>query len=71
MQHFLEIQTSRLDPMVPGDAGRTAIKLLANVVQREALVMTFNDVIMLLSGLFVLGVVLMPLMRRTRSAIAH
>jgi DHA2 family multidrug resistance protein len=47
------------------------MQLLANIVQREALVLTFNDVIMLLAGLFVLGLLLMPLVRRPRSAMAR
>jgi len=71
VQQFLEMQTSRLDGMVQGDPSRAALRLLANTVQREALVMTFNDVIMLLSGLFVVGLVLMPLVRRPRSAMAR
>ena len=71
VQQFFEMQTNRLDGMVQGDPGRAALRLLANTVQREALVMTFNDVIMLLSGLFVVGLVLMPLVRRPRSAMAR
>jgi DHA2 family multidrug resistance protein len=71
VQHFLEMQSNRLDSMIPGDPSRGAMKLLADVVQREALVLTFNDVIMLLSGLFVLGLVMMPLLRRPRSAMAR
>jgi DHA2 family multidrug resistance protein len=70
VQHFLDLQMNRLDPMMPGDPGRAAMKLLADTVQREALVLTFNDVIMLLGSLFVLGLVLMPLVRRPRAAIA-
>jgi DHA2 family multidrug resistance protein len=70
VQHFLDMQTNRLDPMLP-DSSRAAMQLLANIVQREALVLTFNDVIMLLAGLFVLGLLLMPLVRRPRSAMAR
>jgi hypothetical protein len=35
-------------------------------VQREALVMTYNDVIMLIGGVFVAALVMMPLVRRPR-----
>ena len=35
------------------NAGRAAVKLLTHLVQREALVLTYNDAIMLLGGLFV------------------
>jgi hypothetical protein len=37
-------------------------------VQREALVMTYNDAIMLLGCLFVAGLFLMPLVGRPRVA---
>jgi DHA2 family multidrug resistance protein len=65
VQQFLDAQANRLDPLVP-DPSRAAVKLLANLVQREALVLTFNDIIMLLGSLFVVGLVLMPLVSRPR-----
>lgn len=55
-----------LDPLVAGDTSLAAIELLATVVRREALVLTFNDVIMLLGTLFVVGLMLMPLVSRPR-----
>jgi len=64
VQHFLDMQSGRLDALVPGDTGRAAVKLLANLVQREALVLTYNDAIMLLGSLFVAALFLMPLVRR-------
>jgi len=66
VQHFLDMRTNHFDGLVPGDAGRAALKLLANLVQREALVMTYNDVIMLIGGVFVAALVMMPLVRRPR-----
>ncbi len=71
VQQFLEAQTNRFDSLIAGDPSRAAIKLLANLVQREALVMTYNDVLMLLGGLFVCGLALMPLVRRPRSPMAY
>jgi DHA2 family multidrug resistance protein len=68
VQHFLDMQAGRLDALVPGDAGRAAVKLLADLVQREALVMTYNDAIMMVGGLFVAGLLLMPLVNRPRVA---
>jgi len=68
VQHFLDTQANRLDALVPGDASRAAVKLLANLVQREALVMTYNDVIMILGSVFVAGLFLMPLVNRPRVA---
>jgi DHA2 family multidrug resistance protein len=68
VQHFLDTQTNRLDALLPDDAGHAAVELLANLVQREALVLTYNDVIMVLGGMFVVGLCLMPLVNRPRVA---
>jgi DHA2 family multidrug resistance protein len=43
------------------------MKLLAGIVQREALVLTFNDVILMMGALFALGLFVMPLVRRRNS----
>ena len=67
VQHFLDMQSGRLETLVPGDAGRAAVRLLANLVQREALVMTYNDALMLIGGLFVAALFVMPLVRRPRA----
>ena len=64
VQHFLEMQSGRLEALVPGDAGRAALRLLANLVHREALVMTYNDALMLIGVLFVAALFVMPLVRR-------
>jgi MFS transporter, DHA2 family, multidrug resistance protein len=64
VQHYLDMQTNHLDPLVRGDAGRAAVKLLANMVQREALVLTYNDAIMLVGGLFVAALFMMPFVRK-------
>jgi MFS transporter, DHA2 family, multidrug resistance protein len=71
VQRFLEAQMGRLDPMIPGDPSRAAIKLLANLTQREALVLTYNDMLLLLGALFVCGLMLLPLVRRPRSLLTH
>jgi MFS transporter, DHA2 family, multidrug resistance protein len=63
VQHFLDVQTSRFDTLIPGDPHLAAVRLLGNIVGREALVLTFNDVILMLGVLFVVGLVLMPLVR--------
>jgi DHA2 family multidrug resistance protein len=68
VQHFLDMQANRLAPLLPGDASRAAIKLLVNLVQREALVLTYNDVIMIIGSLFVASLFLMPLVKRPRVA---
>ena len=71
VQHFLDAQTSRLDPLIPGDPSHAAVKLLANVVQREALVLTYNDLLLLLGALFVAGLMLMPLVRKPSSMMSR
>jgi MFS transporter, DHA2 family, multidrug resistance protein len=68
VQQFLDAQMNRLDPLVPGDPQHAALKMLGAAVQREALVLTFNDVIMLLGALFVAALLLMPLVSRPRAA---
>jgi DHA2 family multidrug resistance protein len=71
VQQFLDAQTNRLDPLMRGDPHQAAIAMLGRLVQREALVLTFNDVILLLGTMFVISLVLMPLVRRPRSQMAH
>lgn len=71
VQHFLETYANRFDPMIAGDPNRAAMKMLAATVQREALVLTFNDILLLLASGFVIGLLLIPLVRRPRSATAH
>src|SRR5205823_8013008 len=48
VQQFMETQAGRLDSLIPGDPNQAAIRLLASVVEREALVLTYNDVLMLI-----------------------
>ncbi|HEV2185559.1 MAG TPA: DHA2 family efflux MFS transporter permease subunit [Stellaceae bacterium] len=64
VQHFLDTQTARLDPHFTGDTAAGAVKLLAGIVQREALVLTYNDVMLMIGSMFVLGLLLIPLLRR-------
>ena len=67
VQQFLEVQTQRFDSLIHGDPSQAAIKLLAKLVQREALVLTYNDLLLAIGGLFVFGLMLLPLVRRQRS----
>ena len=71
VQQFIESQTNRFDSLIPGDPSHAATKLLANLVQREALVLTYNDVLMLMGCVFVVALMLMPLVRRQRSLMAR
>jgi len=71
VQQFLDAQAGRLDSLIPGDSTQAATRLLANLVQREALVLTYNDVLLLIGGVFVVALMLMPLVRRPQSLMAH
>src|SRR5258708_23487777 len=64
VQHCLDTEGSRLDPHFTGGSTPAAIKLLAGVVQREALVLTFNDVLLMVGSFFFVGLLLIPLLRR-------
>jgi len=70
VQQFIDTQTDRLDALIPGDPRQAAIKLLANLVQREALVLSYNDVLLLLGAFFAFGLLLLPLVRAPRSLMA-
>ena len=50
----------------PGFSKRTSGGL-----QAEALVLTYNNLLLLLGALFVFGLMLLPLVRRPRSFFAH
>ena len=69
VQHFLDMQANRLDPLVPGDPAHAALLLLGKLVQREALVMTYNDALMLLGATFAVALLLMPLVKSPRTVL--
>jgi MFS transporter, DHA2 family, multidrug resistance protein len=69
VQRFIDAQTNRLDPLIPGDTHQAAVTLLGDLVHREALVLTYNDLLLLIGGFFVIGLMLMPLVRRPRSVL--
>ncbi|HEV2099795.1 MAG TPA: DHA2 family efflux MFS transporter permease subunit, partial [Stellaceae bacterium] len=55
VQHFIDSETNRLGAMIPGDAHQAAITMLGNLVHREALVLSYNDMLLLIGGFFVFG----------------
>jgi MFS transporter, DHA2 family, multidrug resistance protein len=69
VQHFLDMQTNRFGDLLTGDSHQAALRALANIVHREALVLTYNDVIMLLGCLFVAALLAMPFVKNTRSVL--
>jgi MFS transporter, DHA2 family, multidrug resistance protein len=71
VQRFLELQANRFDPLIPGDPSHAAMTMLAKLVQREALVLTYNDLLLLIGLLFVFGLMLLPFVRRPRSFLSR
>ena len=71
VQHFLDFQVNRFDPLIPGDPSHAAIKMLADLVRREALVLTYNDLLLLIGSLFIFALMLLPLVGRPRSFLSH
>jgi DHA2 family multidrug resistance protein len=65
------LQVNRFDSLIPGDPTLAAMKMLAKLVQREALVLTYNDLLLLIGALFVFGLMLLPLVGRPRSFLSH
>jgi DHA2 family multidrug resistance protein len=47
------------------------MNMLAKLVQREALVLTYNDLLLLIGVLFVFGLMLLPLVSRPRSFLSR
>ena len=64
VQHFLDMETSRFDPHFTGGGTPAAVKLLGRIVEREALVLTFNDVMLLIGAIFLVGLLLVPILKR-------
>src|SRR5436305_6630330 len=71
VQRFLDFQASRFESLIPGDPNQAALKMLANLVQREALVLTYNDLLLLLGILFIFGMMLLPFVSRPRSFLSR
>ena len=47
-----------------GQSTPAAIKLLGGIVEREALVLSFNDIMLLIGGLFLIGLIMIPILKR-------
>jgi DHA2 family multidrug resistance protein len=67
VQQFLETYTGRFETLLSGDPTQATLKLLAGMVQREALVLSYSDVLMMIGAVFVAGVMIMPLARPARA----
>ncbi len=71
VQQFLDSQINHFESLIPGDPNHAAMKMLAKLVQREALVLTYNDLLLLIGCLFVFGLMLLPLVGRPRSFLSR
>ena len=68
MRQFLETLSARLAGLVPGDPDLAAMKKLGQIVFQQATVLTFNDVLLLMAGVFAVALLLMPLVRKPQPA---
>ena len=64
VQARLEHLTSMLGTVLPGDPPHAAIRMLGNLVIREATVLTFNDALFGMAAAFLLTLAFMPLVRK-------
>jgi MFS transporter, DHA2 family, multidrug resistance protein len=71
VQRYLDLQMNHFEALIPGDPKQAAMKMLAKLVQREALVLTYNDLLLLIGCLFVVGLIMLPLVGRPRSFLAR
>jgi DHA2 family multidrug resistance protein len=69
VQQWLDGATARFDPHFAGGGGPAAVKLLGRIVEREALVLTFNDVMLLIGSIFFIGMVMFPILKRPSAAV--
>jgi MFS transporter, DHA2 family, multidrug resistance protein len=67
---FLDGLSSRLGDMLPVDPDLAALRKLNDLVAREATVLTFNDALLLMAGVFGFALLLMPLIRKPQAATA-
>jgi DHA2 family multidrug resistance protein len=68
VQHFLDVETNRFDPHFAGGGTPAAVKLLGRIVEREALVLTFNDVMLMIGVIFFIGLLMIPILKRPSSS---
>ena len=69
VQDMLDGLAARFDGLVP-DPQAAAAKMLAAMVQREAMVLTFNDLFLVMAGVFLGALLFMPLVRKPQQKVA-
>ncbi|HYZ34331.1 MAG TPA: DHA2 family efflux MFS transporter permease subunit, partial [Crenalkalicoccus sp.] len=70
VQSWMDTLSARLTPRLDAAAELAALKRLYLLVQREALVLAYNDVLLLIAALFVLAMPCVALVERPRLAAA-
>jgi DHA2 family multidrug resistance protein len=70
VQGYIDRMSGRVETLIPGDATHAAYRVIGNLLQREAYVMTLNDCLLLMAGVFAVGLLAMPLVRKPRHAAA-
>ncbi|WP_448188369.1 DHA2 family efflux MFS transporter permease subunit [Azospirillum sp. sgz301742] len=69
VQDMLDGLAARFDGLVV-DPQAAAAKMLAGMVQREAMVLTFNDLFLVMAGVFAAALLFMPLVRKPQQVVA-
>jgi DHA2 family multidrug resistance protein len=69
VQNYLDQMSNRMSTLLPGDSMQAAVKQLSNLLMREAYVMSFNDCLLLMAGVFAFGLATMPLIRKPRQIV--
>ena len=68
VQSTLSGLSDHFTDLVAVDPDLAAMKTLSRIVNREASIMAFNDMHLMMAGVFILGLFLMPLVRKPRQA---
>ncbi|HYM31896.1 MAG TPA: DHA2 family efflux MFS transporter permease subunit [Candidatus Cybelea sp.] len=69
VQAVLDSLAARFSDMMPGNADLAALKTIGNLVQREALVLTYSDCLFLMSFVFFAALLMMPMVNKVVLAI--
>jgi DHA2 family multidrug resistance protein len=68
VQNYVDRLSVHLENAIHGDPTHAAYKVVGNLIQRESYVMTLNDCLLLMAGVFAAGLLAMPLVRKPRQA---
>lgn len=69
VQDMLDGLSGRLSGVIAGDPDRAALKIIHGMVEREAMVLTFSDCLLLMACVFAAAFLFMPLVRKPRAAV--